>query len=109
MSVSLRKTLTVSFSLLSILGYGIFVFAAAPTGGYLPAQTLNPNCAPGDTDCFVAPYFINTTGNTAWLGYDQVQGVLLRTTPYSSVLTQVTVQRMQTTLTSLDKTQDKTQ
>lgn len=29
------------------------VYAAAPSGGYLPGTTSNPDCAPGDTDCFV--------------------------------------------------------
>jgi hypothetical protein len=67
-SITSKKIVGIFVSIFSIIGYGVFVFAAAPTGGYLPAQTLNPNCAPGDTDCFVAPYFINTTGNTAWLG-----------------------------------------
>lgn len=29
------------------------VYAAAPSGGYAPNATLNPDCAPGDVDCFV--------------------------------------------------------
>lgn len=49
----IKRTLLVSLTVLSIVGYGVFVFAAAPTGGYTPAQTLNPSCAPGSTDCFV--------------------------------------------------------
>ena len=28
-------------------------YAAAPSGGYLPNATLDPDCAPWDTDCFV--------------------------------------------------------
>lgn len=32
---------------------GIMAYAAAPTGGYLPNATLDPDCAPNDTDCFV--------------------------------------------------------
>ncbi len=50
-----RKTLIATFSILSIVGYGAFVFAVAPPGGYLPGQTLNPDCGPLDNDpnCFV--------------------------------------------------------
>lgn len=32
---------------------GAMVYAAAPGGGYLPGGTIDPDCAPGDTDCFV--------------------------------------------------------
>jgi hypothetical protein len=45
-----KKLIFATLSLLSILGYGFFVFAAPPgTGGYNPGETLNPECAPGDT------------------------------------------------------------
>ena len=30
------------------------MYAAAPLGGYTAGQTLDPDCAPGDTDCVVA-------------------------------------------------------
>ncbi len=36
----------------SLITSGI-VYAAAPSGGYLPGATTNPDCAPGDTDCIV--------------------------------------------------------
>ena len=49
-----QKSLFVIFSLITILSYGYFAFAAAPLGGYNPGDTLNPDCAPGDTDCIVA-------------------------------------------------------
>ncbi|MEI8223515.1 MAG: tail fiber domain-containing protein [bacterium] len=48
-----RKTLFSVITILSIIGYGFVVFAVAPVGGYTPAQTLNPACAPGDIDCVV--------------------------------------------------------
>lgn len=32
---------------------GVIVYAAAPSGGYAPNATLDPDCAPGDVDCFV--------------------------------------------------------
>ena len=53
-----RKTLTFCLSVLSILGYGVIVFAVAPIGGvnteFNPGQTLDPiNCSPGDTYCKV--------------------------------------------------------
>ena len=31
----------------------VVAYAAPPTGGYLPNTTLDPDCAPGDPDCFV--------------------------------------------------------
>ena len=40
-------------SLPLLLVGGVMAYAAAPTGGYLPNATLDPNCAPWDTDCFV--------------------------------------------------------
>ena len=48
-----KKFLFTVLSVLTIIGYGFVVFAAAPTGGYTPGSTLDPNCAPGDTDCTV--------------------------------------------------------
>ncbi len=49
-----RKLIITTLSILSVVGYGVFVFAVAPPGGYSPGQTLNPDCSPGDTDCVVA-------------------------------------------------------
>ncbi len=43
------------------------VYAMAPAGGYAPNATLDPDCAPGDVDCFVA----TTTALTEpWFGTD---------------------------------------
>lgn len=43
----------------SLLFFGIIVVdAAAPMGGYLPGATNNPDCTPGDTDCFVHASFL---------------------------------------------------
>ena len=63
MSFINKKTLSIIISVLSIIGYGYFAFAVAPTGGYSPAQTLDPACAPGDTDCFVQESWKIDTGN----------------------------------------------
>jgi hypothetical protein len=42
------------FTLVLLAGWGAFVaFASPPTGGYNPGDTLNPDCAPSTTDCFV--------------------------------------------------------
>ena len=38
---------------LFVLWGAMAAYAAAPTGGYLPNATLDPDCAPWDTDCFV--------------------------------------------------------
>jgi len=52
-----RKILLTLFTILSIVGYGAFVFAAPSlgSGGFIPGETLNPDCMPGDTlyDCKV--------------------------------------------------------
>lgn len=48
-----NKRFLFAISVFSIAAYSIVVSAAAPTGGYTPGATLNPNCAPGDTDCSI--------------------------------------------------------
>ena len=48
-----RKVMFFIIALFSCISYSLIVFAVAPIGGYLPGQTLDPNCAPGDTDCLV--------------------------------------------------------
>jgi hypothetical protein len=53
-----RKFLTLTFSILSIIGYGVFVFAVGPIPGhdteFAPGQTLDPlNCSPGAPFCTV--------------------------------------------------------
>ena len=59
-----KKILLNSLPLLFI--GGIMAYAAAPTGGYLPNATLDPDCAPNDTDCFVqiAPELTSVWDNT---------------------------------------------
>lgn len=47
-----------TITILSILGYGVLVFAApnfltVPIGGYTPGTELDPICPPNSTDCFV--------------------------------------------------------
>jgi hypothetical protein len=71
-----RKTLTFLFSLLSILGYGVFVFAVGSVPGqdipFAPGQELNPECAPTDPFCKVSllPLITHLTGG-ATVGYEQ--------------------------------------
>ena len=67
-----KKILFTVLSLVAIIGYGVFVYAAPPTGGYAPGTTLDPDCAPGDTDCVVSIgglnpnsiLYTNANGNT---------------------------------------------
>lgn len=58
-----KKLLFIVVSAFSIIGYSFVVFAAAPNGGYTPGSTLDPDCAPGDTDCIVA---LTTGGSSQW-------------------------------------------
>ena len=46
----LRRTI---FLLALFFGSTTILFAAAPSGGYAPGLTLDPSCAPNDTDCIV--------------------------------------------------------
>src|SRR5690606_8071789 len=49
-----RTIASLLLTVLSVIGYGFFIVnAAPPSGGYNPADTLNPDCNPGDPDCFV--------------------------------------------------------
>jgi hypothetical protein len=48
-----HRTLLVLVALSIFAGYAFLVSAAAPSGGYTPGATLDPDCAPGDTDCIV--------------------------------------------------------
>lgn len=58
-----KQIVPVLITLVSIVGYGYLAFAVAPSGGYSPAQTLDPACAPGDTDCFVQESWKIDVGN----------------------------------------------
>lgn len=61
------KKIILNFLPLLFLG-GIVTYAAAPIGGYLPNMTLDPSCAPGETDCFV-----QITWWSPWYGTDNMQ------------------------------------
>ena len=63
MQYQYKKIIFTILAITSIIGYGYFVYAAAPLGGYTPGATLNPDCAPGDTDCIVAL----SGGGSGWL------------------------------------------
>ncbi len=72
-----KKILTFSITILSILGYGFFVFAAQlpdgtppPTGGYSAGDNsiLDPGCAPGSANCVVNPYYVTTASTYNWMG-----------------------------------------
>lgn len=54
-SYNIRTKLSLIFTLgILLFGYGAFVaFATPPTSPYAPAETLDPACAPGDTNCTV--------------------------------------------------------
>lgn len=69
-----------------IVGGGVLVYAAAPTGGYTPGSTLNPDCTPGSVDCVVTnPVAWNVTGNngtspgTNFIGTTDAQDVVFKT------------------------------
>lgn len=47
--MKMKKIFFIIISVISLIGYGFFVFAAAPSGGYMPGDTLDPDCNPGDT------------------------------------------------------------
>lgn len=61
MSLLKNKTIQLLIAILSIAGYGVFVFAATPpAGGFAPGLELDPTCTPGHSidngdpyDCFV--------------------------------------------------------
>ena len=55
-----RTLASILLTTLAIIGYGFFIVnAAAPSGGYNPAETIQPSCSPVvgspdyDADCFV--------------------------------------------------------
>jgi trimeric autotransporter adhesin len=53
---SMKHVRSLSFIFIALAmfaGYAFLVSAAAPSGGYTPGATLDPDCAPGDTDCIV--------------------------------------------------------
>ena len=86
MNYQYKKTLFATLSLITILGYGYFAFAAAPLGGYNPGDTLNPDCAPGDVDCIVtlpsggsitANNGLTATGSNVGLGGTLIQNTTI--------------------------------
>ena len=64
-SMKAKKLLLNSLPLFVLWG-AMAAYAAAPSGGYLPNATLDPDCAPWDTDCFVqlAPDLWSAWDNT---------------------------------------------
>lgn len=81
---SRQKTFFVLLCMLAITGYGFFVYAAAPAGGYNPGDTLNPDCAPGDVDCIVKPPIttgdngLTVTGSNVQLGGELLQSTEIK-------------------------------
>ena len=84
-----RKNLFfITLSILSIFGYGFFVFAAPPSaGGYNPGETLDPECAPGSitpNPCIVKAGWslygnVGTTAGTNFLGTTDSQALVFKT------------------------------
>lgn len=65
-----NKIIGFALTLLSVAGYGFFVFAA-PT--YSPGETLDPSCTPGATDCSVGlGWALNTTDNYVYNLSDKI-------------------------------------
>ena len=60
---SRKKVLFVLIALFSIIGYGVLVFAAPPSGGYAPGAILDPECAPNTPDCQVT---LPAGGSSQW-------------------------------------------
>jgi len=60
-----RNIYIILITLSGIVGFSHAIFAAPPSGGYEPGATLDPDCAPGDTDCSVqipiSPWIQNGT------------------------------------------------
>ncbi|MDB4984769.1 MAG: hypothetical protein JWM20_948 [Patescibacteria group bacterium] len=49
-----NKYALTTLAILALVSYSFIVYAAAPSGGYAPGATLNPDCAPGSSvDCVV--------------------------------------------------------
>lgn len=86
MTINYKKILFTILSLVAIIGYGYFVYASAPLGGYNPGQTLDPDCAPGDVDCIVtlpsggsitANNGLTATGSNVGLGGTLIQNTTI--------------------------------
>ena len=79
-----KKFFVTFITIISLVGYGVFVFASAPPGGYTPGQILDPDCAPLETDCVVTlPTGASVTadnGLTATGSNVQLGGTLLQNT-----------------------------
>jgi hypothetical protein len=76
-----RKILFSAITILSIVGYGVFVFAIGSVPGqdipFTPGQELNPQCSPTDPFCKVSlsPLLTHLTGG-AIAEYDQGDTIL---------------------------------
>src|SRR3989344_3709325 len=49
--------------------FPLVVFAAPPTSPYAPGETLEPTCAPGDTNCTVTS--VDTADANTWTALQQ--------------------------------------
>ena len=58
-----HKLLVISFTIFFLFSVTIRVFATPPTSPYQAGNTLDPTCAPGDTNCFVE-IIASQTGNS---------------------------------------------
>ena len=58
-----HKLLVISFTIFFLFSVTIRVFATPPTSPYQAGNTLDPTCAPGDTNCYVE-ILASQTGNS---------------------------------------------
>lgn len=78
----LLKPQSIFFALALSLAFSVSVFAAPPSSPYAPGETLNPSCAPGDTNCAVDttlfPYITTTDAGatSTFAGNAEIDGSL---------------------------------
>ncbi len=65
-----RPKLYASIFFVLLFGAYMYTYATPPTSPYQPGETLNPDCAPGDTDCFVQILPDQTGNNGKYLKTD---------------------------------------
>lgn len=78
-AVVTKKIASLGFVLIALFGSAVFVFATPPVSPYNPAETLNPSCAPGDTNCYVTlgSGGVTTTNGLGIIGSDVGLGGVL--------------------------------
>ncbi|MDH5442594.1 MAG: hypothetical protein OEX08_03295, partial [Candidatus Nomurabacteria bacterium] len=78
MKIAINQNLTKKISLVFTVFALVILFtlvarAAAPSGGYAPGGTLDPDCAPGATDCIVDQgWLVDTTNNYVYNTTDSI-------------------------------------